>query len=281
MGRSRTRHLLPLAVGAALTLAVAASGPATASTGAAPRVDPQTVVMMDDITAVFENGTATPQYDYIVNLNDGCGYTAGWIGFCTQTGDMLNLVKQYNAAEPDNVLAKYTGTLQQLADSASDDTTALGDSFTDDWRQAARDPLFRQLQLQVGHDTYLTPAENLAAQEGVKTNLGMENLFDTALMMGPGPSDCDGVVKIAQETDSALGGNPASGVDETQWLAQFNTIRQQHMTNPCTPGRQNDWPSATDRSQALQQLADQGKWDLSAPLTVGADFNITISDPHD
>ncbi|WP_265566141.1 chitosanase [Streptomyces hygroscopicus] len=279
MKRSTARHLLPAALGA--TLAAVISAPAMAETPVKPQVDQQTVTMMDDITAVFENSASTPQYDYIKNLDDGCGYTAGWIGFCTQTGDMLSLIKQYNAAEPDNVLAKYTDTLQRLADSGSDDTGALGASFTDDWQQAAQDPLFRKLQLQVGHDTYLTPAEALAAQEGLKTNLGLENLFDTALMMGPGANDCDGVVKIAHETDSALGGNPASGVDEAQWLARFNTIRRQHMANPCTPGRQNDWPQAVDRTQALQQLADQGNWDLSAPLTVGADFNITITDPHD
>ncbi len=279
MKRSTARYLLPLALSTALAAAVPAS--ARADTPVVPKLDQQTVYMMDDITAVFENSATTPQYAYIVNLHDGCGYTAGWIGFCTQTGDMLNLVKQYNAAEPGNVLAKYTDTLRQLAASGSDDTSALGSPFEDDWKQAAQDPAFQQLQIQVGHDTYLTPAQNLATQEGLKTNLGLENLFDTALMMGPGAGDCDGMVKIARETDTALGGNPASGIDEGQWLSRFNTIRQQHMTHPCTPGRESDWPQAVDRSKALQQLADDGRWDLSAPLTLGADFNITITDPHD
>ncbi|MDF3289648.1 chitosanase [Streptomyces silvisoli] len=279
MTRTVLRFLVPVSLIAAFGTAMTV--PATATATARPGTDQQTIYMMDDITAVFEQSASSPRYANIENDNDGCGWTAGWIGFCTATGDMLDLVKQYDAAEPDNVLAKYTATLQQLADAGSDDTSSLGSAFPDDWKQAAQDPAFVQLQLKVGHDTYLTPAQDLAAKEGVKTNLGLENLFDTALMMGLGPDDCDGMVKIASETDSALGGNPASGVDEARWLSQFNTIRQQHMTNPCTPGRQNDWPQAVDRSQALQQLADQGNWDLTAPLTVGADFNITITDPHD
>ncbi|MEU1629954.1 chitosanase [Streptomyces sp. NPDC020096] len=279
MKRTAVRFLIPVSLAAALGTAVAA--PATATMTATPRADQRTIYMMDDITAAFEQSANSPRYANIENDNDGCGWTAGWIGFCTATGDMLDLVKRYNADEPGNVLAKYTDTLQQLADSGSDDTSALGSSFPDGWKQAAQDPTFVQLQLQVGHDTYLAPAQNLAAKEGITTNLGLENLFDTALMMGPGPGDCDGMVKIAGETNAALGGNPGSGVDEAQWLSRFNAIRQQHMTNPCTPGRQNDWPQAVDRSQALQQLADQGNWDLTAPLTVGADFNITITDPHD
>ncbi|WP_052229866.1 chitosanase [Streptomyces sp. CT34] len=255
-----------------------AGAPATPVAGAAGAA---ATVMMDDITAVFENGATVPQYAYITDLHDGCGYTAGWIGFCSQSGDMLGLVKSYNAAAPHNVLAKYTTVLQRLADSGSEDTGALGGAFVRDWKKAALDPAFRRLQIQVGHDTYLTPARKLGAQEGVKSELGLENLFDTALMMGQGADDCDGMVKIAHETDKALGGNPASGVNEATWLARFNTVRRKHMKHPCTPDRGSDWPQAVDRSRALQELADRGEWDLKAPLTVSADFKRTISRPQD
>jgi chitosanase len=128
---------------------------------------------------------------------------------------MLDLVQQYNSSEPGNVLQQYTSTLQQLVASGSDDTSALGDSFPDDRRTAAADPEFVFLPLKVGHDTALTA--------------------------GPGKNDCDGVYKITSETASQMSGNPASGVAETQWLATYNQIRQQHMKHPCTPGRQAGW----------------------------------------
>ncbi|OLZ64087.1 hypothetical protein AV521_36775 [Streptomyces sp. IMTB 2501] len=286
------RRTLLVVLGAVLTVGGCTSGTAgkadkaghaggTAGASVTPAAGPAATPMMDDITAVFENGAAVPQYAYITDLHDGCGYTAGWIGFCSQSGDMLGLVKRYDAVAPHNALAKYTTVLQRLADSASDDTGALGDSFVRDWKKAALDPVFRRLQIQVGHDTYLVPAVKLGAQEGVKSELGLENLYDTALMMGQTSDDCDGMLKIAHETDKMLGGNPASGVNEATWLARFNTVRRKHMKHPCTDGRENDWPQAVDRSQALQELADRGEWDLKAPLTVGADFKLTISRPQD
>lgn len=270
------RYLVPVCL--AVTAGLVLAGPASA---AAPKLDPKTVYMMDDITAVFEHGKSSPQYANIENDNDGCGWTAGWIGFCTQTGDMLDLVKKYNAAKPGNILQKYTATLQKLADSGSDSTSELGSKFPSDWKAAAKDSVFVQTQLKVGHDTYLTPALTIAGQIGVKSNLGIENLFDTALMMGPGPSDCDGMPKLVKETTAAVGGTPASGKDEKAWFKTYNQIRTKHMKKPCTPGRENDWPSAVDRTQALQALADGGKWTLEAPVKIGADFGITITNPHD
>ena len=286
MDKRTTRVLLGVGLAVVAGVAVTAPGLLTATdshagTVHATTLSPQTVAMMDDITAVFEQGASAPQYANIENDQDGCGWTAGWIGFCSQSGDMLVLVKQYNTAEPDNVLSKYTATLQKLADTSSDDVSALGTAFPTDWKKAAADPVFVQTQLKVGHDTYLTPALAQAEQAGVTTNLGIENLFDTALMMGPGATDCDGLPKLVKETTTAAGGTPASGVEEKTWLTQFNQIRAKHMKNPCTPGRQADWPQAVDRTTALQKLADDGNLDLTAPLTIGADFNITIANPHD
>src|SRR4051794_11446308 len=45
------------------------------------------------------------QYKYIEDIGDGRGYTAGIIGFCSGTGDMLDLVQLYTDRKSDNVLA--------------------------------------------------------------------------------------------------------------------------------------------------------------------------------
>jgi chitosanase len=276
------RSLAPLlAVAVAATAGVALTTASAASAASAPRLDQKTIFMMDDITAVFEQSKSAPQYSNIENDNDGCGWTAGWIGFCTETGDMLDLVKKYNAANPDNVLKKYTATLQKLADDQDDSTAPLGSGFPSDWKTAAKDPVFVQTQLKVGHDDYLTPALTVAGQIGVKTNLGVENLFDTALMMGPASTDCDGMPNIVKETTKAVGGTPATGVSEATFFKQYNTIRIRHMKNPCTPGRQNDWPDAVGRAQALQKLWDTGHTSLAPSITIAGGFDITISNPHD
>lgn len=237
--------------------------------------------MMDDLTAVFENSATTPQYDFIRDQHDGCGFTAGWIGFCTADGDLLTVVEAYDKQASGNPLHRYLPTLRGLADAKSEDTSALGAAFQADWRKASRDSRFRSIQLQVGHDSYLVPARKIAASEGITTPLGLENLFDTALMMGPGPDDCDGVVKLAAATDRASHGSPATGVREADWLRRFNDLRISHMQHPCTPGRQADWPQATDRAVALKQLADAGNWRLDPPVHVGADYNLTITAAKD
>lgn len=268
------RYLIPLV----LVAGVALTTPASAAT---PKLDKKTIAMMDDITAVFEYSTLTPRYDNIENDNDGCGWTAGWIGFCTATGDMLDLVEHYNSVKPGNVLQKYTATLRKLADDESDSVKELGSKFPADWKTAAKDTVFQQAQLQIGHDMYLNPALSTAGKIGIKTNLGVENLFDTALMMGPGTGDCDGMPKIVKETTTAAGGTPATGKNEKAWLKTYNEIRVKHMRKPCTPGREKDWPDAVDRAEALQKISDDGNTDLHAPLTIGADWNLTITDPRD
>lgn len=246
-----------------------------------PALGQQVVAMMDDLTAVFEHGKTAPQYATIVNDHDGCGMKAGWLSFCSKNGDMYTLVDQHSATVPNNPLVRHLPALRQLADKHSDDTGPLGNTFEADWKDAAADDKFRQVQLRVGHDLYLTPAQVLAAQLGVKTNLGVEVLFDTALTMGLGADACDGLPKIAAEATAVSSGTPASGVSEKAWLSTFNQVRLKHMKTPCTPDRQKLRPTAVDRVQALQSLADQGRWDLSAPITLGAGTGVTIKDPHD
>jgi chitosanase len=236
---------------------------------------------MHDLTAVFENGRVVPQYGFVKDQHDGCGLTAGWVGFCTKYGDLLDVVRAYNAAVPGNVLTGYTRALERLAAARTDRTTGLGTRFAAGWRRAARDPVFRRIQLAVGHAAYLAPARAVARREGITTPLGLEDLFDTALMMGPGPAACDGLPKIAAETHRAMGGGPATGVPEAAWLRRFNQIRIRRLRHPCTPGRQADWPRATGRARALQDLADQGNWRLTPPVRVGGAYGLTITTPAD
>ncbi|MFC0434992.1 chitosanase [Kutzneria buriramensis] len=146
--------------------------------------------------------------------------------------------------------------------------------------KTGRIPLARAIQLTFWHDDYLTPALTMAGQIGAKTNLGVENLFDTALMMGPATTDCDGMPTIVKETTKAVGGTPATDVSEATFFKQYNTIRIKHMKKPCTPGRQDDWPDAVGRAQALQKLWDTGHTGLGPSITIAGGFDITISNPH-
>ena len=52
------------------------------------------------------------QYRYIEDIHDGRGYTAGIIGFCSGTGDMLEVVQAYTRARRRNPLARFIPALQ-------------------------------------------------------------------------------------------------------------------------------------------------------------------------
>src|SRR4051812_12384385 len=54
------------------------------------------------------------QYKYIEDIHDGRGYTGGIIGFCSGTGDMLELVEAYTDTEPDNPLAPFLKALRKV-----------------------------------------------------------------------------------------------------------------------------------------------------------------------
>src|ERR671927_1439694 len=52
------------------------------------------------ITSTFENSTLELQYDYVENVGDGRGVTAGRAGFTSATGDLLLVVRRYTEAKP-------------------------------------------------------------------------------------------------------------------------------------------------------------------------------------
>ncbi|MBY8883533.1 chitosanase [Streptomyces sp. PTM05] len=281
----RAVALTTTGVAAALTVAFVPTAQATGTHPAADRpakaagislTDDQRYAI-DEITNVFENGDITSGFAAIEDYGDGCGYTAGYIGFCTQTDDDVKLVTYYDSQEPSNPLAKYLPALKKLAAAGSDAHTGLG-GFTSAWKQAAKDPVFVQAQFEQAHVNYLDPALAEAQKVGITSALGVANFFDTAVEMGPdgAPDSPDGLLVLVSETTSKAGGTPASGVDEHTWLGVFNQVRTAHLKNPKTPGRKSDWPDSVDRVQALQQMASAGEWNLPLPLHVGADFDYTI-----
>src|SRR5690606_11346444 len=83
--------------------------PGSSPTGTTDIRQPVFQEMAFEITSTAENGTTawTTAYGYIEDIGDQRGYTAGLVGFCSGTGDMLTLVRNYTLLNPNNVLAPY------------------------------------------------------------------------------------------------------------------------------------------------------------------------------
>ncbi|WP_373304510.1 chitosanase [Streptomyces anandii] len=195
------------------------------------------------------------QYTYIEDIGDGRGYTAGIVGFCSGTGDMLDLVEHYTDLKSGNVLAKYLPALRKV--NGSDSHAGLGDAFVRDWHKAADDAVFRRAQDDERDRVYFNPALKQAKADGLRA-LGQFAYYDAIVMHGPGDeaTSFDGIRKRALRSAKP----PAQGGDEVKYLDAFLDARVWAM-------KQEEAHSDTSRVDTEQRvfLRDHNL-DLNPPL---------------
>ncbi len=160
------------------------------------------------------------QYGYIEDIDDGRGYTGGIIGFCSGTGDMLELVEYYTDLNSGNPLADYIPALQRV--NGTDSHAGLGAGFEKAWVQAAKDPLFRKAQDHERDRVYFMPAVEQAKKDGLRS-LGQFIYYDAMVVHGPGndSESFGGIRSAALKTVKT----PAQGGDEAAYLNAFLNAR--------------------------------------------------------
>ena len=174
------------------------------------------------ITSTAENSTTnwTTAYSYIEDIRDGRGLTAGIVGWCSGTGDMLVLVQYASQQTPGNLLEKWIPKLQQIMAAAysqrpSLSNSLLGSAFIADWKSAAQQPWFQRAQRDERDRVYWSPAKAQQVKDGVG-NLGLTILYDISVNHGPG-SDAEsfgGIVAAA----AAQAKPPSQGGVERNYL---------------------------------------------------------------
>jgi chitosanase len=164
------------------------------------------------------------QYKYIEDIGDGRGYTVGIIGFCSGTGDLLELVELYTSRVPDNVLAKYLPALRAV--NGTDSHDGLDPTFPADWRTAAKDVAFQQAQNDERDRVYFNPPVNQARADGLHA-LGQFIYYDAIVMHGPGNDSVSfgGIRRTAMSRART----PAQGGDEVTYLNAFLDARKAAM----------------------------------------------------
>jgi chitosanase len=207
------------------------------------------------------------QFAYIQDIGDGRGYTAGIIGFCSGTGDMLELVEAYTAARPGNVLAAYLPALRQVDGSASH--SGLDPNFPGDWRAAAQDPAFQAAQESQRDRVYFDPAVGQAKRDGLYA-LGQFIYYDAIVMHGPGNDGVGfgGIRKAAM----ARARTPAQGGDQVAYLNAFLDARAAAMR---TEAAHSDTSRVDTEQRAFLRA---GNLDLRTPLSwrvYGDPYSIT------
>lgn len=259
-----TRLALAVVLSAAPATTLVAAGVGHAATPAS--VTARASVGLDDahnkeiameLVSSAENSSLDwkAQYKYIEDIGDGRGYTAGIIGFCSGTGDMLDLVEHYTDLKPGNILAKYLPALRKV--NGSDSHSGLGSAFTRDWATAAKDTVFQQAQNDERDRVYFNPAVDQAKADGLRA-LGQFIYYDAIVMHGPGTdSDSFGGIRKAAMKKART---PAQGGDEATYLNAFLDVRKAVM-------KKEEAHSDTSRVDTEQRVfLNAHNFDLNPPL---------------
>lgn len=223
-----------------------------------------------ELTSLAENSRKdwyhTDVYGYIEDIADERGYTAGIVGFCSGTGDMLAMIQHYQVVKPtSNAMATYLDELTTLASEGEGPTagsradTLLGATFRTLWANlAVNDPLFRQAQRDYREDHYWRPAFNQAVADNVGP-LGLAILYDISVNHGEG-SDSEsfgGIVTTAR----AASAPPSLGGTESGYIQALINARSAVLT------AWGDNP-ADGRVAMHNALKTAGKYLLQIPPTL-------------
>ncbi|MBX3195781.1 MAG: chitosanase [Microbacteriaceae bacterium] len=272
----RRRRAAALALVLALTPALAGCGadePSGAEEPApASALDLDSAPMREiafELVSSAENSSLDwrAQFAYIEDIGDGRGYTAGIIGFCSGTGDMLELVQAYTATEPDNPLASYLPALEAV--NGTDSHEGLDPGFVTAWEEAAEDPVFQEAQNHERDTVYFDPAVAQAKADGLQA-LGQFAYYDAAVMHG-----FDGMLAV-RDAALAVANTPASGGDETEYLEAFLDAREAEMR------KEEAHEDTTRVSTAQRVFLREGNLTLTPPLrwqVYGDPFEILALSP--
>ncbi|ASU03934.1 glycoside hydrolase [Streptomyces phage FrodoSwaggins] len=223
--------------------------------------------MAFELTSTAENSTTdwTTSYNYIEDIGDDRGYTAGLVGFTSATGDMLVLIQNYAEEYPGNALEGYIPGLEQCAaigygpDASAAAANYLGAAFMTAWiNEADAQPGFRKVQRDMRKSTYWDDCLVQALADGVGP-LGLALHYDILVNHGIGEDSQSygGIIAAARASDTPP---PSAGGDEAAYLTKLCDLRDAVL---------QDWGdyNPLGRSSMFRSLIDGGKLDLLGLIT--------------
>jgi chitosanase len=248
---------------AAATLLTGSAGANAAVTSDLAAPDKKEIAMQLVSTAENSSLDWRAQFDYIQDIDDGRGYTAGIVGFCSGTGDMLQLVRAYKKAKPKNPLARFLPALRRVNGGPSHE--GLGRPFKRAWHKAAKDPVFQAAQETLRDTLYFNPSVELAKADGLNA-LGQFAYYDAAVVHG-----FEGMQGV-RDRALAVAATPAAGGDEVAYLGKFLDERNVEML------KEPEHHDLTRVETAQRRFLQEGNLDLHLPLywsVYGDPFQIT------
>jgi LysM repeat protein len=183
---------IPQSIGGGETFTISStqpSGVVRKSLSADPSSSPPQTVqvghadkMIDTVARVEGNA----RYDAWNRNDNGHGISFGLIQFNQKTGALPKLLKQMKSAQPQ----KFQEVFGPYADKMVDEKWVRGANLNDPDLKArlttsARDPTWQKVQRDVARSEYLEPMASLAQKHGLKSELAVALMFDSAVQNGP------------------------------------------------------------------------------------------------
>jgi chitosanase len=215
---------------------------------------------IDQVVSIFENGSTQLKYEYIEDIHDGRGYTAGRMGATTSTTDFLFIVLEYLRAVPHSAFTKILPKLQAASGSESGEIKGL-ESLPAIWKDAATNPktaaAFRQAQDNVADWMYFDPAVRLAKEAHIESKLGILCFYDTFIQQGK-----DGLEEVIRDTQNR------GHYSERSFLLHFLSFRKYALLHPSDKATRKAWRESIGRVYALRKLVRQGNFNLKGPFQI-------------
>ena len=232
---------------------------------------------VEAVVSLFENSVLSPVYDYIEDINDGRGYTAGKIGFTTGTGDLLLVVEEYLKLNPnpDPEWRKLLSNLQEKSDHLSGSTKGL-ESLPALWKKTCADPLFITAQNNITNSLYKNPAKDRMKEFGLKSALGYLIFYDTMVQHG------DDAPQVFENTDpdgfsGILRRMKNKPTNEKEFVKSFLESRREVLLNASGEETRAAWRESVTRVDALLNLVEKDAWTLEGDVSVrlwNSDFKL-------
>jgi len=192
-----------------------AANDASADAGAPGPLTPLQKHKAEMLTSIWENSTTILQYPYCQNIHDGRGYTSGRAGFCSGTGDAIQVVECFDmtfGTGTNNPMAKYMPALTTINNrfnmtgqdqGGTAELDAVG-SYCADWAKtatgSATSAAFKACQDQITDVLYYKPGLAQAKKWGLVTALTIAELYDAEINHGD-----DGVASLIQKANADTG----------------------------------------------------------------------------
>jgi hypothetical protein len=190
----------------------------------------------------FEGG----RYDLATNIGNDAMY--GIRTWSARTGDIQRIVTSY--------CADRAARVQTLCDGTPIHAPLSAERLAQ-LKEAGADPAMHRVQdaLAKGDvNSVANRAEAFAKARGVRLPLSVAILADTTYNMGT-----PNVERFASQADGALGGSPASGIDEKKWIAQFIARRRAYYVQ-----RFPQYGGLLIRVAYWEALIAAGDWDMKS-----------------